>query len=187
MAECLGKLFVFHSFYVLNTSLGLDPTRYRAAASSSVDEPAFSSLDSQMSDSERFKDAAPFLVRCRRCEVELPFAPIHDRDVSVPPPYPFHLSLFSIRNSQRSILQPNGPTCPECKQLISSGSLQTQLERQIREHIARYYEGWTLCTDTSCGYRTRKMGVWGRRCLQKECQGTIVFEVRFVSLCSTLS
>ncbi|KAJ7849955.1 hypothetical protein B0H14DRAFT_2764040 [Mycena olivaceomarginata] len=136
--------------------LGLDPTRYRAAASSSVDEPAFSSLDSQMSDSERFKDAAPFLVRCRRCEVELPFAPIHDRD--------------------RSILQPNGPTCPECKQLISSGSLQTQLERQIREHIARYYEGWTLCTDTSCGYRTRKMGVWGRRCLQKECKGTIVFE-----------
>ncbi|KAJ6485791.1 hypothetical protein C8R45DRAFT_829069 [Mycena sanguinolenta] len=136
--------------------LGLDPARYRAAASNSVDEPTFSSLDSQMSDSERFKDASRFLVRCRRCKVELPFAPIHDRD--------------------RSILLPNGPTCPECKQSISPGSLQMQLETQIREQIAKYYEGWTLCDDTSCGHRTRRMGVWGRRCLQKGCKGKVVFE-----------
>ncbi|KAJ7272585.1 DNA polymerase family B-domain-containing protein [Mycena haematopus] len=135
--------------------LGLDPTRYRAATNS-VDEPTFSSLDSQMSDSERFKDASPFLVRCRRCKVELTFAPIHDRD--------------------RSILLPAGPTCPQCSQLISPGSLQTQLETQIREQIAKYYEGWTLCNDTGCGHRTRKMGVWGRRCLQKGCKGNVVFE-----------
>ncbi|KAF7356957.1 DNA polymerase [Mycena venus] len=136
--------------------LGLDPTRYRAATSSSVDEPTFSSLDSQMSDSERFKDASPFIVRCRRCSVQLPFAPIHDRD--------------------RSILSPSGPACPECKQLISPGSLQTQLETQIREQIAKYYEGWTVCDDTACGFRTRKMGVRGRRCLQKGCKGKVVFE-----------
>ncbi|KAJ7876279.1 DNA polymerase family B-domain-containing protein [Mycena leptocephala] len=136
--------------------LGLDPARYRAAASTSVDEPTFSSLDSQMSDSERFKDATPFNVRCRRCQVELPFAPIHNRD--------------------DSILSPTGPACPQCKQSISPGSLQTQLETQIREHIAKYYEGWTVCDDTSCGHRTRKMGVWGRRCLQKGCKGKVVFE-----------
>ncbi|KAK7031479.1 DNA polymerase [Favolaschia claudopus] len=138
--------------------LGLDPSRYRAAASSSVDEPSFSSLDSQMSDSERFKDASPFTVRCRRCSVEFEFAPIHDRD--------------------RCILAPSGPTCPNasCNMPISAGSLQVQLETQIRHHIARYYEGWTLCNDTSCGHRTRKMGVWGRRCLQKGCKGTVVFE-----------
>ncbi|KAF8196860.1 DNA polymerase family B-domain-containing protein [Mycena galopus ATCC 62051] len=138
--------------------LGLDPTRYRAAASASVDEPSFSSLDSQMSDSERFKDASPFLVRCRHCHGETPFAPIHDRD--------------------RSILSPTGPVCPatECQKPISAGSIQTQLETQIREQIAKYYEGWTLCNDTACGHRTRKMGVWGRRCLQKGCKGTIVFE-----------
>lgn len=31
-----------------------------------------------MSDAERFKDAAPFIVRCRGCQGELSFAPVHD-------------------------------------------------------------------------------------------------------------
>ncbi|KAJ7132213.1 hypothetical protein C8R44DRAFT_773372 [Mycena epipterygia] len=136
--------------------LGLDPARYRTSTASSADEPTFSSLDSQMSDSERFKDASAFIVRCRRCQGQLAFAPIHDRE--------------------RSILLPTGPTCPECKQSISPGSLQMQLETQIREHIAKYYEGWTVCDDPTCGHRTRKMGVWGRRCLQRDCRGKVTFE-----------
>ncbi|KAJ7178608.1 DNA polymerase family B-domain-containing protein [Mycena crocata] len=136
--------------------LGLDPARYRASNSASADEPSFSSLDSQMSDSQRFKDASPFVVRCRRCSGQLPFAPIHDRD--------------------RSIITPEGPACPACKSAISAGSLQVQLETQIREQIALYYEGWTVCDDPTCGQRTRKMGVWGRRCLQKNCRGKVAFE-----------
>ncbi|KAJ7460715.1 DNA polymerase family B-domain-containing protein [Mycena latifolia] len=136
--------------------LGLDPARYRTSAASSSDEPTFSSLDSQMSDSERFKDASSFLVRCRSCQVQLPFASIHDRD--------------------RSILLPDGPACPQCRAKISTGSLQMQLETQIREHISKYYEGWTVCEDPTCGHRTRKMGVWGRRCLQQGCRGKVTFE-----------
>ncbi|KAJ7230554.1 DNA polymerase family B-domain-containing protein [Mycena pura] len=135
--------------------LGLDPQRYRTATSSSSDEVHFLSLDSQISDSERFRHAEPFVVRCRRCKIELEFAPIHDRE--------------------RSILQPSGLTCPGCKEPISSGSLQTQLETQIRGHINKYYEGWTVCNDPSCGHKTRKMGVWGRRCLQRGCQGKVSF------------
>ncbi|KAJ7717680.1 DNA polymerase family B-domain-containing protein [Mycena metata] len=136
--------------------LGLDPSRYKAAAANSVDEPSFSTLDSQMTDSERFKDASPFIIRCRKCKVEAPFAPIHDRE--------------------HSILHPTGLACTECKEKISAGSLQTQLETQIRDHIAKYYEGWTVCDDTACGHRTRKMGVRGRRCLQTGCRGKVVFE-----------
>ncbi|KAJ6561161.1 DNA polymerase family B-domain-containing protein [Mycena vulgaris] len=136
--------------------LGLDPARYRTSAATSSDEPIFSSLDSQMSDSERFKNAAPFIVRCRGCKGQLQFAPIHDRD--------------------HSILLPEGPACPECRQKISTGSLQLQLETQIREHISKYYEGWTVCDDPTCGHRTRKMGVWGRRCLQRGCRGKVTFE-----------
>ena len=55
------------------------------------------------------------------------------------------------------ILLITGPTCPVCAKTISSGSLQTQLEVQIREHIAKYYEGWTLCDDPTCNYSTRMM------------------------------
>ncbi|KAG6887799.1 hypothetical protein C0995_012659 [Termitomyces sp. Mi166 len=135
--------------------LGLDPAKYRASMGG-VDDRAFFSLDSQMSDAERFKDCQPFLVRCRHCKGELPFAPLHDRDAS--------------------IILTAGPSCPACQKPISLGSLTMQLETQIRTLIARYYEGWTKCNDHTCGYRTRMMGVYGRRCLRLGCQGTVAFE-----------
>ena len=56
-------------------------------------------------------------------------------------------------------------------------SVQTQLEVQIREHIAKYYESWTVCEDSTCANRTRMMGVYGRRCLRPGCQGKVAFEV----------
>ena len=56
--------------------------------------------------------------------------------------------------------------------------MQTQLEVQIREHIAKYYESWTVCDDATCGNRTRMMGVYGRRCLRPGCRGSVAFEVR---------
>lgn len=62
---------------------------------------------------------------------------------------------------------------------MGMASVQTQLEVQIREHIAKYYEGWTVCDDATCGNRTRMMGVYGRRCLRPGCQGSVAFEVSF--------
>lgn len=60
---------------------------------------------------------------------------------------------------------------------MSAGSLQMQLETQIREHIGKYYEGWAVCDDPTCGHRTRMMGVYGRRCLRPGCRGAVSFEV----------
>ena len=79
--------------------------------------------------------------------------------------------------SKTSILLLTGPTCPACSKTISAGSLQTQLEVQIREHIAKYYEGWTVCDDPTCDYSTRMMGVYGRRCLRSGCKGRVSFKV----------
>ena len=76
-----------------------------------------------------------------------------------------------------SILFITGPACPVCSKTISPGSLQTQLEVQIREHIAKYYEGWTVCDDPTCNYSTRMMGVYGRRCLRSGCRGRVAFKV----------
>ncbi|KAK0497423.1 hypothetical protein EDD18DRAFT_1162173 [Armillaria luteobubalina] len=139
--------------------LGLDPSRYRTAISSSFsEERAFASLDSRVSDTERFKDATPFIVRCPACRGELAFAPLNDRE--------------------SSIVHPHGTAClsPTCQKPIPSGSLQLQLEVQIRGYISTYYEGWTVCDDTTCRNRTRMMGVYGRRCLKQECRGTVAFE-----------
>jgi DNA polymerase alpha subunit A len=112
-----------------------------------------------MTESERFRDADPFIVRCRGCTGEIAFAPIADRAAS--------------------LLLSSGPTCPACKTPMSSASLQVQLEAQIRAHIARYYEGWMICNDPTCGMRTRMMGVYPRNCLRVECTGKVMFEVSF--------
>jgi len=60
---------------------------------------------------------------------------------------------------------------------MSTGSVQMQLESQIRRYIGKYYEGWTSCDDPTCDYRTRMMGVYGRRCLRQGCRGAVSFEV----------
>ncbi|KAI0692497.1 hypothetical protein BC835DRAFT_1407020 [Cytidiella melzeri] len=136
--------------------LGLDPSRYRSATAAESEARAFHSLDSLVSDAERYKDCEPFLVRCRSCKGQVAFAPIADRD--------------------SSLLLPSGPTCPGCQASMATASLQAQLESQIREFISKYYEGWTVCNDATCGNRTRMMGVYGRRCLIPACQGTVAFE-----------
>ena len=74
-----------------------------------------------------------------------------------------------------------GLVCPSCKEPLGEGSLQVQLEVQIRKHIARYYEGWVVCDDSVCGYRTRMMRVYGRKCLRPECRGTMSSEVNVLS------
>jgi len=146
--------------------LGLDPGRYRGSNSGESEERAFSTLDSQISDTERFKDSTPFLVRCRNCQGQVPFEPIFNRD--------------------SSILQASGPTCPGCQTAFSTPSLQVQLVAQIREHISKYYEGWTICDDPTCGNRTRMMSVYGRRCLRPGCRGTVAFEYSDMSLYNQL-
>ncbi|TFK68725.1 hypothetical protein BDN72DRAFT_948057 [Pluteus cervinus] len=136
--------------------LGLDPARYRNTVGGS-EERAFLALDSRMSDQERFKDAVPFLIRCSQCDGELPFAPLTDR--------------------ASSILKTNAPPqCPACQAPISEPSLQVQLEMQIRGFISKYYQGWVVCDDPTCGNRTRMMRVYGRRCLRPGCKGTVAFE-----------
>ena len=154
---------------------GLDPNRYRTASAGESEARLFSSLDSLMSDAERFKDAHPFLVRCRSCQSQVAFDPISKRDVSSSTLY-FATTYAEYRQS--SLLQSSGPACPGCHAPLTSVSLRMQLEVQIREHIGKYYEGWTVCDDPTCGNRTRMMGVYGRRCLRPGCLGHVAFEVR---------
>jgi DNA polymerase alpha subunit A len=75
------------------------------------------------------------------------------------------------------MLRPSGPTCLSCEKAIELVSLQVQLEAQIRECIAKYYEGWTVCSDSTCANRTRMMGLYGSKCLRQECTGKVALEV----------
>lgn len=75
---------------------GLDPGRYRSTTVNEAEERRFNALESQLPDSERYKDAAPFVVRCRACECSVGFAPVANRAVRSSP--------GSINNALRSSL-----------------------------------------------------------------------------------
>ncbi|KAH8116362.1 hypothetical protein DFH11DRAFT_1580132 [Phellopilus nigrolimitatus] len=121
--------------------LGLDPGRFRSYVSGDADERPFGTLESQMPDSVRFKDCDQLTIRCRKCEGQMLFTPVAQRDTS--------------------ILHPSGPACAGCQAPLGSPSMQIQLENQIRAHINKYYEGWTVCDDPYPG-----------------CKGAVTFEVR---------
>ncbi|KAF8585711.1 DNA polymerase alpha catalytic subunit [Ramaria rubella] len=146
--------------------LGLDPTRYRTSTGSEFEERVFGTLDSQMADRDRFKDAAPFITTCTHCDGSVEFEPIYDRE--------------------RSIVTAAGPTCLACSTRLSTTHLQIQLELQIRQHIAKYYEGWTECDDPTCRNRTRMMSVYGRRCMKPSCRGSVALEYSDLKLYNQL-
>ncbi|KAF7370942.1 DNA polymerase [Mycena sanguinolenta] len=177
LAECLGEL-----------SASPVSIFFSSIASHRIGSRALSSCGFQLSRRTYF-----FLLSTRRCPTASALRmPLNSSSVvdavrssfrspqyttemyCFPPLHVYVLAYF--RPYKHSIFLPTGPTCPACKEHISLGSLQMQLEIQIREQIAKYYEGWTVCDETTCGHRTRRMGVWGRHCLQKGCKGTVVFE-----------
>jgi DNA polymerase alpha subunit A len=139
----------------LTQAVGLDPNRYKSSTAEGG-ERSFVTLDSLLSDAARYRECDPFLVRCRSCEGTLAFAPMHDREASC--------------------MHPSGPACAACAAALGVPSMLVQLEVQVRAAIARYYEGWTVCDDPTCGQRTRAMSVYGRRCLRTGCRGTVAFE-----------
>ncbi|PGH02222.1 DNA polymerase alpha subunit A [Blastomyces parvus] len=144
--------------------LGLDVKKYQINTSSTRDQQNMEifPLESQIPDSIRFKDAARLTLRCRFC---------HERTV------------FEGLCLSTEICTANGLVCPNsgCGKPFTVISIAAQLECQIRAQTSKYYEGWLVCDDSSCGNRTRQMSVYGRRCLgprgrAEGCLGRMGFE-----------
>lgn len=125
--------------------LGLDAKKYQINSHASRNQDTdIHPLESQIPDSIRFKDSARLVLRCRFCHHKTPFEGL----------------LSSI-----DMCTPKGLVCPNsvCSKSFSVISIAAQLECQIREQSAKYYEGWLTCDD--CGNHTRQMSVYGHRCL----------------------
>ncbi|KAJ4470185.1 DNA polymerase family B-domain-containing protein [Lentinula aciculospora] len=136
--------------------LGLDVNKYRGVhASSTSEDKSFSSLDSLKSDKERYKNVVIFGVRCRSCKATFEFKPL---------------------NEPNSCLRPEGIVCLSCNAPLSRPSLQAQMETQIRKQLNLFYQRWLVCSDQTCGYKTRMMGVYGRTCLRPGCSNKVAFE-----------
>ncbi|KAG1054455.1 hypothetical protein G6F43_003533 [Rhizopus delemar] len=133
--------------------LGLETSRYRHfSGGMGEDEQELVTLDSQISDAERFKSSEALLLTCNNCDKEFKYEGI-------------------LRQTEDTI--ECGLKCVHCYQVIHYASLKAQLILNIRNYIDRYYQGWLLCDDPTCGNRTRMISVFGRRCLADECRGTM--------------
>jgi len=138
--------------------LGLDTSKYRvsSAANGTNQDNEIQPLESQIPDSVRFKDVAPLSLRCRLCKAVFLFRGLLPSQPGSPEE---KVPLACVGHE--------GLTCPQenCKVLLPNLTLVAQVEAQIRQHIAKYYAGWLVCDDASCGMRTRQMSVYGHRCL----------------------
>ena len=137
--------------------LGLDPTKYKNVSLEGA-EREFRTLQSQVSDATRFRDAKDWMVRCRHC---------HSTHV-----------FDGLDKNSAGLASRNGLFCPnpDCAEMLALPSLLVQLDLQLRAFVAKFYEGWLVCDDSSCGNRTRMMSVYGRRCLVEGCRGQMHFE-----------
>lgn len=128
--------------------LGLDTRKYNISASSnSAQNTEIIPLESQIPDSDRFKDAVPLTLRCRLCTTTFPWDGLCGSTALVTP--------------ADGIVCPN----PDCAHPQTTLSLIAQLETQIRAQTSAYYAGWLVCNDSTCGIRTRQCSVYGQRCV----------------------
>ncbi|KAJ4292142.1 DNA-directed DNA polymerase alpha catalytic subunit pol1 [Collariella sp. IMI 366227] len=134
----------------LAENLGLDVRRYATNTSSSNSsgprDLEIHPLESQIPDAIRFQACTRLALRCRACKLSSPFE---------------GLLLSSAHITPRGVVCPN----PTCNTLLPTLSIVAQTEAAVRAAAARYYEGWLVCDDTSCGVRTRQVSVCGSRCL----------------------
>ncbi|KAJ5825060.1 hypothetical protein N7447_007400 [Penicillium robsamsonii] len=128
--------------------LGLDTRRYQinTSSSSSQQNAEVTPLESQIPDSVRFANSTRLSLRCRYCKEQ---------------------SVYEGLVTSSHMCTAHGIVCPNqsCQKPFSVMTIVAQLENQIREQTSRYYEGWLVCDDSSCGNRTRQISVYGHRCL----------------------
>ncbi|KAI8366243.1 DNA polymerase family B-domain-containing protein [Blakeslea trispora] len=141
---------------LLAQCLGLDPKRFNIMHTYQADsnEAEFTTLDSQISDAERFKFSERLKLACGACgEKDIVFEGV-------------------ARPAQENTFE-SGFNCTKCHLPINLNSVRVQVTLAIRKHIQRYYEGWYVCDDVTCNNRTRMLSVFGRRCMVENCRGSM--------------
>lgn len=155
----------------LAENLGLDVRRYAANSGnhhsgSGSNDLEIHPLESQVPDGVRFAECTRLSLRCRACKVSSPFEGL----------------LGTPAAALEKRVSAAGLACPHCAATLPTLSVVAQVEAAVRAAAARYYEGWLVCDEATCGNRTRQMSVYGTRCLgpkghARDCLGRMRYEV----------
>ena len=116
-------------------------------------------LESLMTDSERFATCDSLLLNCGNCG-----------------------NLFEyhgIVKSKDYRVTTQGLKCLECQHNIPLISIMAQLEVRTRAQITKYYETPYVCDDTTCDCVTYGLGVYGKKCLKRDCYGGMLIKRDF--------
>ena len=148
--------------------LGLDMNKYRAPTEveDSYKE-TLHTLDSQMTEEQRFRDVNKFKPICKFCGETNVF------------PGVYHIDGNNITS---------GLMCANksCARQMPTNSLNVQLENEIRLHVMKTVEQWIVCDDSSCSCRTRLFSVRSRKCPVPGCRGFMSFEYSTAKLMTQL-
>ncbi len=171
--------------------LGLDTRKYQIQSSSSSSSGLNSAgeihpLESQIEDEIRFQDAKRLRLRCRACRHGFDFEGLLSSNTGSTSDNTASASNDKDESNKeaKEVCSPTGIKCPNvsCNRILPNLSILAQVEFQVRQQTARYYEGWLVCDDPSCGNKTRQMSVYGHRCLggkglAKGCLGRMRYEM----------
>lgn len=157
LADCLGldlkKYLQSHQHKLENDNNGEGGVGGTGTGSNS--NSVFSTYQSTIDDSIRFRDAENLELLCGSCRYRFVFTGLLQGS--------FDNEHQDSHEHNKRIVNENGIQCPECHEEMNMTRVNAQLETQLRSHITRYYAGWVICGE--CGIRTRQLGVYGRRCL----------------------
>ncbi|OQR90225.1 DNA polymerase alpha catalytic subunit [Achlya hypogyna] len=148
--------------------LGLDTSKFSHAARNVGDDEVDEIPSVLQHDSDRFKSCTPLLLTCAKCKDERPFP-----------------GVFVSRANGRhdtGLVCPNEACGAEFWGYDSADLgvlLSNKMHLAIRDCTKRYYQGWAVCSDGTCGARTQKQSLRGRKgdaCSMAGCRGTVCME-----------
>jgi len=143
---------------IIAQHLGLDARKYAMSSSSgmALDEDLIGYTPStQMPDSQRYKNCRPLSVTCPGCAHTTSFA-----------------GMLRFSESSDSALQEavSGLLCTHCeKHTFTLAHMTNMIDMSIRQLTLEYYAGWSGCTETTCGNKTRQCSVVGGVCVMPQC------------------
>ncbi|CAG8521750.1 12867_t:CDS:10, partial [Dentiscutata heterogama] len=131
--------------------LGLDKSKFVPTVSNST----YNTYNSQITDEERFKHVDKLMIKCIHCRESYTFE--------------------GFNSITGHLLDETGFYCgnPNCMRALPTSSILAQLTCSIRSQIKKFYDGWNICEDPTCRYRTRNIA--RTRCTQG-CRGKMVAE-----------
>ena len=132
--------------------LGLDPAKFRAVSNAHdvFEVSGLTTLESQISDAERFKNAERMRFGCSGCGTE---------------------NTFEAPAVQRNGEWRSGLCCSSCGHIANWQALAIRVTKDVRMHIKNYYNYWLICDEPSCGNRTKQTSVLNHLCMKPNCRG----------------